>query len=152
MESVGDERSDPRGSRQGRAGSGATRLDALVRCGALALIVGAASPAAAQAPAGSTSEPNGHVDLSWVRLAGAEDCPPPDLMRASVADLLDHDPFAGSGGEPYLRVEGVASRPRAGWTAVVFFRDGEGAPLGSREGRREGCPYVRLHFIVLGDG
>ena len=70
------------------------------------------------------------VQLSWVRLAGAQSCPADAPLAAEVTRRLGWEPFATDA--PRL-IEGVFTRDGGRWGATVFVRDATGALIGSRQ-------------------
>jgi hypothetical protein len=113
-----------------------------VRC-RLALAVALLSGAAVSSPIGeacaqrssrgatSSEPPPASVRLDWS--ADEESCPPLDLVREQVAEVLGRDPFSSAAGaEPGYVVRVEISAETAQWSALLELRDGRDAVLGSR--------------------
>lgn len=67
--------------------------------------------------------------LSWVRLEGAESCPPKGRLAAEVQSRIGRDPFAASAARA---LEVMASRTDGRWLVRIHIRDQDGATLGYR--------------------
>lgn len=74
--------------------------------------------------------------LSWVRMSGAESCVSTQTLARSVEARLRRVVFV-SAAEADVSIEGVIAPEDAGFRATITLRDANGAPLGTRELRRE---------------
>ncbi len=97
-----------------------------------AAILAAARPACAADPAPRTSS------LAWVRLPGAEACIGAHALAQAVERRLGRPVFV-SAAQAGLSIEGRIERTAQpeGFRAVITLSDEQGAPLGTREIRRE---------------
>lgn len=79
--------------------------------------------------------------LSWVRLEGAESCPPKSRLAAEVESRIGRDPFASSADRA---LEVVASRSDGRWLVRIHVRDRDGTALGYRtlDSTAEDCSAI----------
>jgi hypothetical protein len=78
----------------------------------------------------SQAQPSGTAELSWVRDAGARDCPDARALRAAVADRLGRDPF---GPGPGPTIEATAEHHDGTWSAHIAAYGTDGRVIGERE-------------------
>lgn len=88
--------------------------------------------------------------LSWIRLAGAEQCIPNNVLAQSVEHRLGRKVFVSSA-DAELSVEGtIQKRPGGGWRALITLRDAKGTTIGTRElERKEASCEAMTDPIVL---
>lgn len=89
--------------------------------------------------------------LSWVRMAGAEECVATQQLARAVEDRLGRTVFV-SAAEADVSVEGhVEPQPKGGWRAVITLRDGKGTLLGTRELATEkpSCDALREQLALV---
>jgi hypothetical protein len=81
--------------------------------------------------AGSAAAQPRRATLGWVRLPGAEACPPaPDVARA-IEERLGRSVLVAAG-DAELSIEGRVERAGTGWSATIRVADAAGAIVGER--------------------
>jgi hypothetical protein len=119
-----------------------------VALAALTLALGVAPLLRAQ-PAGNLPPPR-TSSLSWVRMAGAEECVGTQQLARAVEDRLGRTVFV-SAAEADVSVEGHIEPQPKGWRAVITLRDAKGTLLGTRELATEkpSCDALREQLALV---
>ncbi len=90
--------------------------------------------------------------LSWIRLAGADECVPTQELARDVEERLERTVFV-SPAQADVSVEGHIEPAAAppGWMATIVLRDAKGTVLGTRELRREdvSCKELREPLALV---